>query len=71
MKSFYQYMLRYRGARTAGDESKLAEWMFESHDFPIHSTDFDEVSSYFEWNNPFPGSLQLFDKLWQEYKRDS
>ncbi|MFC4404405.1 YozE family protein [Gracilibacillus xinjiangensis] len=70
-KSFYQYMLRHRGNRNLDNERKLAEWMFNEHDFPIHSTDYDEISQYLEWNIPFTEALATFDHLWDKYLEES
>lgn len=69
MKPFYQYMMRYRGAKRSSEKSArdLAEWMFQDHDFPMYSCSYDEISRYLEWNIPFPGALSLFDQLWDEY----
>ncbi|RCW64967.1 uncharacterized protein YozE (UPF0346 family) [Saliterribacillus persicus] len=68
MKTFYQYMMRYRGAKNTDKAYSLAEWMFYDHDFPKQSTDYDELSRYLEWTAPFPEALQTFDRLWDEYK---
>ncbi|CQR46641.1 hypothetical protein BN1058_00910 [Paraliobacillus sp. PM-2] len=71
MHSFYQYMMRHRGAKHVTNESKLAEWMFRDHNFPKHSTSYDEISSYLEWNIPFTEALQVFDQLWEQYQNDT
>ncbi|WP_117169404.1 YozE family protein [Paraliobacillus sediminis] len=68
MRSFYQYMMRYRGAKKVTNESRLAEWMFRDHDFPKHSESYDEVSRYLEWNIPFKEAVQVFDHLWDDYQ---
>ncbi|MFD2640398.1 YozE family protein [Piscibacillus salipiscarius] len=68
MKSFYHYMMRYRGMRDPSNPYKLlADWMFEDHDFPKHSTNHDEISQYLEYNPPFTEALSTFDELWEEY----
>jgi len=67
MRSFYEYVLTYRGKLKDDAESRLAEWIFHDHDFPKHSQSYDEISNYLEWNNPFNGSLAVFDQLWDEY----
>ena len=67
MKSFYHFMMRYRGAKQTTDESRLADWMFNDHDFPKQSTSYDEISRYLEWNIPFTEAIQVFDRLWDEY----
>ncbi|MBM7569887.1 uncharacterized protein YozE (UPF0346 family) [Aquibacillus albus] len=59
--------MRYRGLKQPTDESRLADWMFEDHDFPKHSASYDEISRYLEWNVPFVEAVQVFDKLWDDY----
>ncbi len=66
-KSFYEYMMRYRGVKQVTDEKRLADWMFEDHDFPRQSEKYDEVSRYLEWNLPFTEVMSVFDALWYDY----
>lgn len=66
-KSFYDYMMRYRGLKQQTDEKRLADWMFEDHDFPKRSEKYDEVSRYLEWNIPFNNATQVLDQLWYDY----
>ncbi|MCP8616093.1 YozE family protein [Salirhabdus salicampi] len=70
MRSFYHFMMRYRGSHKNSEERRLADWMFEDHDFPKQSSSYDEVSRYFEWNSPFSGALRVFDHLWDVYERE-
>jgi uncharacterized protein YozE (UPF0346 family) len=67
MRSFYHFMMTYRGKIKADDESRLADWMFGDHNFPKHSSSYHEVSEYLEWNIPFTSALSVFDSLWEEY----
>jgi len=67
MKSFYHYMMQYRGAKKASDERKLADWMYHDHMFPKHSKSYDEISRYLELNSPFNNAINLFDQLWDDY----
>ncbi|SDB90821.1 Uncharacterized protein YozE, UPF0346 family [Pelagirhabdus alkalitolerans] len=69
MQSFHQFMMRYRGIKQDTKEKRLAEWMYHDHDFPKHSTDYDEISRYLEWNVPFNEAIQTFDDLWEEYQQ--
>ncbi len=71
MHSFYQYMMRYRGAKKESNESKLAEWLFRDHSFPKQSTDYHEISNYLEWNTPFPEALKVYDELWDRYQEET
>ncbi|MET3682286.1 uncharacterized protein YozE (UPF0346 family) [Alkalibacillus flavidus] len=69
MRSFYHFAMPYRGIQQKDDERRqLAEAMFHDHDFPKQSVDYDEISQHFEMNSPFPGAVQVFDRLWQEYE---
>ncbi|MBT2218549.1 YozE family protein [Virgibacillus dakarensis] len=70
MRSFYHYMMTYRGKKQPDNRSRLADWMFYDHDFPKHAIDYGEISSYLEWNSPFPNALMVFDEVWDLYKRD-
>jgi uncharacterized protein YozE (UPF0346 family) len=65
--TFYQFVMTYRGRKKANDNSRFADWVFFDHDFPKHSTDYDELSNYLEWNSPFTNAITVFDKLWEEY----
>jgi len=67
MTSFYDYMMRYRGAKKTTDERRLADWIYQDHGFPKHSQSYDEISQYLEWNSPFNDAINLFDQLWLEY----
>ena len=67
MKSFYQFMMRYRGNKQLDDQRKLADWMFYDASFPKHTKDYDEISSYIEWHTPFSSAIVTFDQLWDEY----
>jgi len=68
MKTFYQFIITYRGKLIADDESKLADWVFHDSAFPKQSIHYDEISEYLEWNSPFPNALAVFDILWEKYE---
>jgi len=70
MKTFYQYVMTYRGKLTEDDETRLAEWIFSDHNFPKHTYNYDEISRYLECNSPFLNALNVFDNLWAKYERD-
>lgn len=70
MRSFYHYMMRYRGNKQLDDEKRLADWMFDDHSFPKQAKTYDEVSRYLEWNAPFPNALSVFDRMYEAYKID-
>ncbi|GEN30557.1 uncharacterized protein YozE (UPF0346 family) [Cerasibacillus quisquiliarum] len=67
MRTFYQFIMSYRGKLVDDDESRLAEWIFNEHQFPKYSTSYDEISRYLEMNSPFINALSVFDTLWDVY----
>lgn len=69
-RSFYEYVITFRGKLMADDESKLAEWIFRDQAFPRYSKSYNEVSDYLEWNSPFVNALAVFDDLWEKYKTE-
>lgn len=66
-RSFYHYMMRFRGDLNEGPEKKLADWMFHEHSFPKQPATYDELSAYLEYHSPFPGALAAFDHLYDSY----
>lgn len=70
MRSFYQFLLTYRGKLKSDDKGKLADWAFADHGFPKQATDYNEISNYLEWNSPFPDALKVFDELWNIYDNE-
>ncbi|OZU90166.1 hypothetical protein CIL03_03215 [Virgibacillus indicus] len=68
MRSFYQFLMTFRGKKQPDDKNRLADWAFYDHNFPKYSKDYDEVSNYLEWNSPFAKALVVFDELWEIYK---
>ncbi|GAE91424.1 hypothetical protein JCM21714_373 [Gracilibacillus boraciitolerans JCM 21714] len=67
MKSFYQFMMQFRGNKQLDNARKLADWMFYDHDFPKHAKDYDVISNYLEWHIPFSEAVITFDQLWEQY----
>lgn len=65
MKTFYEFVLSYRGA--ANEKGDFAEAVFEDSLFPRGSMDFHELSQYVEMQaNDYMKTL-VFDELWDEY----
>ena len=65
MKSFYHFVLAYRGAQD--DKGRFAEAMFNDSMFPKDATDFDESSVYVEMQADAHLSTYIFDELWEIY----
>lgn len=67
LRTFYQFLLTYRGKLQPDDQSQLADWAFFDHNFPKYTADYNEISNYLEWNSPFTNALTVFDELWDIY----
>lgn len=65
--SFYQFVLRYRGGSGKDSKHLFAERVFETHDFPKASKDFNELSHYIEMQADDEMPASTFDELWEEY----
>lgn len=67
-KSFYQFVLTFRGGDLANPKTRFAESVFFDHSFPKQSTSFHELSSYIETLSDEDVSTSTFDELWQLYE---
>nr|WP_106778878.1 YozE family protein [Lysinibacillus timonensis] len=67
-KSFYHFVLTFRGGNWSDQKSKFAEGAFEDHAFPKSSTSFEELSSYIETKADELLSTSAFDELWELYR---
>lgn len=66
MKTFYHFVLTYRGA--SDEKGIFAEAVFEDSAFPKASDSFDELSAYVEMQGDSNMSTNVFDELWEEYR---
>ncbi|MCH4168417.1 MAG: YozE family protein [Streptococcaceae bacterium] len=66
-RSFYHYMMTRRVAKIQSSIDELADAMFYDDAFPKQSTDFNQVSRYFEDHVDYLKSLSIFDQAWEEY----
>lgn len=67
-KSFYHFVLTFRGGALTDPKARFAENVFYDHSFPKTSTDFHELSSYIETLGDTEYSASTFDELWQLYE---
>ena len=65
MKTFYEFVLTYRGADN--EKGIFAEVVFEDSTFPRATSEFDDVSNYVEMQGNTYMSTKVFDALWSEY----
>ncbi|KUP06476.1 hypothetical protein Q75_08070 [Bacillus coahuilensis p1.1.43] len=66
-KSFYHFLMRYRGGRPGDDISEFAEAAFLDHGFPKATEDYHEICHYLELNGDYLSSMTTFDKVYEEY----
>ncbi|MEB2301448.1 YozE family protein [Lysinibacillus xylanilyticus] len=66
-KSFYLYVLTFRGGDWSDAKVRFAEEVFNEHNFPKQSMDFDELSSYIESYATDNLKIEVFDELWSLY----
>ncbi|MGM0899737.1 YozE family protein [Mesobacillus persicus] len=66
-KSFYHFLMKYRHPKPKDDISRFANNAYEDHSFPKNSEDYDEVSSYLEFNGQYLESMAIFDEAWEIY----
>ncbi len=65
MKSFYHFVLTYRGG--SDEKGRFAEAVFNDSAFPKTATDFDELTAYIEMQAHEEMSTAVFDELWDLY----
>ncbi|MEZ0116490.1 YozE family protein [Heyndrickxia faecalis] len=71
MKSFYQFLMRYRDPHLRDEFTVFANGAYNDHSFPKHSTNYHEISSYLELNGHYIPSMSVFDRAWEIYKGES
>ena len=67
-KSFYHYVLTYRGGEWSDEKVRFAESMFVDHSFPKQSDNFEELSTYIELQAEEYLTISAFDSLWDLYE---
>jgi len=67
-RSFYQFVLSFRGGKKDDKKSAFAEAMFKDHSFPKDEKDFDPLSRYLEEKADPDMPSVLFDELYEMYK---
>ena len=67
-KSFYHYVLTFRGGEWSDKKVRFAESMFINHDFPKTAVTFGELSNYIELQSDEYLTADAFDELWALYE---
>ncbi|MDQ0162773.1 YozE family protein [Bacillus alveayuensis] len=71
MKSFYQFLLKFRHPKPSDAISQFANDAYNDHSFPKSSTNYHEISSYLELNGHYLDSMSIFDEAWEKYELES
>lgn len=66
-KSFYLFVLTFRGGDAFDANTRFADASFLDHSFPKQSKEFDEISSYIETISDEYMTTTIFDELWTLY----
>ncbi|WP_336824800.1 YozE family protein [Sporosarcina sp. USHLN248] len=67
-RSFYQFVLSFRGGKKDDAKAVFAEAMFKDHGFPKDVKSFDVLSRYIEEKADVEMPSVVFDELYEEYK---
>ena len=67
-RSFYQFVLSFRGGKKDDTKSAFAEAVFNDHSFPKDEKDFDPLSRYLEEKADPEMPSVVFDELYAMYK---
>lgn len=67
-RSFYHYLMTLRGPNTKDEVTKFANDVFDDTMFPKHSESHQEISTYLEDNAYYISSMDLFDRMWEDYE---
>lgn len=66
-KSFYQYVLSYRGGGKSDEKAIFAEAMFGDLSFPKQEIEYDALSRYIEELGNEQMKSIIFDELYELY----
>jgi uncharacterized protein YozE (UPF0346 family) len=67
-RSFYQFVLSFRGGHKDDEKSAFAEAVFNDHSFPKDEKAFDPLSRYLEEKADPSMPSVIFDELFEMYK---
>lgn len=66
-RSFYQYLMALKGPSHKDPVQIFATHASHDIQFPKHSDDYHEISSYLEMNADYVENMDLFDHIWEQY----
>ncbi|GKV57484.1 UPF0346 protein [Sporosarcina sp. NCCP-2222] len=70
-RSFYHFVLTYRGGPKGDAKAVFAEAMFHDHSFPKQESSFDSLSRYLEEKADGQMPITVFDELFERYQEQS
>nr|WP_248628344.1 YozE family protein [Enterococcus cecorum] len=69
-KSFYQFLMAKKAPSHTDALQMFATAASEDIQFPKHSKDYHEVSTYLELNADYLENMSLFDDFWALYEEE-
>ncbi|KAF1306184.1 YozE family protein [Enterococcus saccharolyticus] len=66
-RSFYHYLMTLKGPSHLDEEQIFATDASHDIQFPKHSDDYDEISSYLELSVNYLENMDVFDRIWEKY----
>ena len=66
-KSFYHFLMKYRHPEPKEVISVFANDAYHDHSFPKTSSNYDQISSYLEFNGTYLKNMRIFDEAWELY----
>lgn len=66
-RSFYHYLMAVKGPSHTDEEQIFATHTSHDIQFPKHSEDYHEISSYLEMETDYLPSMDIFDRIWDKY----
>ncbi|QTD42006.1 YozE family protein [Sporosarcina sp. Te-1] len=67
-RSFYHFVLSFRGGPKDDAKAVFAEAMFHDHSFPKQEYSFDQLSRYLEEKADGKMPITVFDELYDRYQ---
>lgn len=66
-RSFYHYLMTLRGPDRNNPEVSFANLAAKDIQFPKHSEEYNEISSYLELETDYLENMDIFDHVWTKY----
>ena len=70
-KSFYSYLMAVKGPSHTDEAQIFATHASHDIQFPKHTDDYEEISSYLELSVDYLPSMDIFDRIWADYTENN